>query len=343
MTDTATVEPGAAETTAPRTMPAVTSEPVSVPDSSGDGGESYNPAQDNAAAFQMLREAKAKAEPASTPEPASVPVPETKAEAADAAAASVLPDDAAPKTPPAPDADQDAKLNRVFNRIAALEKERDEARGYVSRLADRAKRADELEAKFAEIKTDPRKWMQEAGWTQDTLADYILKGDQAVAPAIATVEQKYKSLEDEVRQLRAEREQAVHEQRTQQFVSSIPAQLGEHKSKFPTLTSYFENDGEMAQQIFSVMRSAYQDRKTELTVLEAAQGLENVLANQAKRFARRASSETPTTSAAPATKPTPTLTNKSTASPSPASAESDDYSLNLKGAAEFLRAARTKN
>jgi hypothetical protein len=319
-------------------MPA--SVPASVPDvsggSDGDGGESYNPAQDNAAAFQALREAKAK--PAETP-----PAAETKVEAAEAAATASLPDEGQP--PPAPDPDPtDAKLNRVFNRIAALEKERDEARGYVSRLADRAKRADELEAKFAALKTDPRAWMQESGWTQDTLADFILRGDQAVSPQLATVEQRQKALEDEVRQLRSEREQAVYNKQVDDFVASIPSQLGEHKPKFPTLTSYFESDAEMAQQIYGVMRSAYQDRKTELTVLEAAQGLENVLANQAKRFARRASSETPTTSTpASAAKPQPTLTNKSTASPSPASAESDDYSLNLKAAAEMLRAARTKN
>lgn len=341
MTDTATVEPAATvETTAPRGMPA--SVPASVPDvsGSGDGGESYNPSQDNAAAFQALRDAKA-AKPAETP--ATPPAPETKAEAAEAAATATLPDEG--QTPPAPDPDPtDAKLNRVFNRIAALEKERDEARGYVSRLAERAKRADELESKFQALKADPREWMKESGWDQDTLADFILRGDQAVSPQLATVEARHKALEDEVRALRAEREQSKQEQQTHEFVSSIPSQLGEHKSKFPTLTSYFDSDAEMAQQIFGVMRSAYQDRKTELTVLEAAQGLENVLANQAKRFARRASSETPTTSTpASATKPTPTLTNKSTASPSPASPETDDHSLNLKAAAEMLRAARTKN
>lgn len=340
MTDTATVEPAAAvETTAPRAMPA--SVPASVPDvsGSGDGGESYNPTQDNAAAFQALRDAKA-AKPAETP-PAP-PAPETKAEAAEAAAAATLPEG---QTPPAPDSDPtDAKLNRVFNRIAALERERDEARGFASRLSERAKRADELETKFNALKADPREWMKESGWDQDTLADFILRGDQAVSPQLATVEARHKALEDEVRALKAEREQSKQEQQTHEFISSIPGQLVEHKSKFPTLASYFESDGEMAQQIFGVMRSAYQDRKTELTVLEAAQGLENVLANQAKRFARRASSESPTTSTpASATKPTPTLTNKSTASPSPASSEIDDHTLNYKAAAEMLRAARTKN
>jgi hypothetical protein len=338
MTDTATVEPGAnVESTTPRGMPA--SEPVSVPDSSGpdgDGGESYNPQQDTAAAFQALREAKA-AKAAETPA-----VPETKAEvAAEAAAATV------PETPaaPAPDADPtDAKLNRVFNRIAALERERDEARDYARRFAEGAKRAEELEAKFKKLKADPREWMQESGWTQDTLADFILKGDEAVSPKLTTVEQRQSALEAEVQQLRAEREQAIQTKRIDDFVASIPGALGEHKSKFPTLTAYFDSDAEMAQQVFSVMRSAYQNQKTELTVLEAAEGLENVLVNQAKRFARRASSETPTTSpTASATKPAPTLTNKSTASPSPASAESDGVSLNYKAALETLRARTTKN
>lgn len=322
-------------------MPA--SVPASVPETSGgsdgDGGESYNPAQDNAAAFQALRDAKAQTKPAETPPPA----PETKAEVAEAAATATLPTEGQP--PPAPDADPtDAKLNRVFTRIAALEKERDEARVFASRLAERAKRADELETKFNALKSDPREWMKESGWNQDTLADFILRGDQAVSPQLATVEARHKALEEEVRQLKIERDQSEQSRRINEFVSSIPAQLGEHKSKFPTLTSYFDSDAEMSQQLFSVMRSAYQDSKTELTVLEAAQGLENVLANQAKRFARRASSETPTTSTpASAAKPQPTLTNKSTASPSPASAESDDHSLNLKAAAEMLRAARTKN
>lgn len=343
MTDTATVEPAATvETTVPRGMPA--SVPVPAPDVSGsgdgDGGESYNPSQDNAAAFQALRDAKA-AKSAETP-PAP-PAPETKTEAAEAAATATLPDT---PTPGAPDPDPtDAKLNRVFTRIAALEKERDEARVYASRLADRAKRADELESKFQALKADPREWMKESGWNQDTLADFILRGDQAVSPQLATVEARHKALEDEVRQLKSERDQSEQSRRIGEFVSSIPAQLGEHKAKFPTLTSYFDSDAEMSQQLFSVMRSAYQDSKTELTVLEAAQGLENVLANQAKRFARRASSESPTTSTpASATKPTPpTLTNKSTASPSPASSETDDHTLNYKAAVETLRAARTKN
>lgn len=340
MTDTATVEPGSAtEVTAPRTMPAVSVPAPEVSgDSGGDGGESYNPSQDTAAAMETLRAAKAKA---GAPE---TPAPETKAEVADAAAAAVVPEDGKAPPPVAPTEDPtDAKLNRVFTRIAALERERDEARVYAQRLAERAQHADALEAKLSKLKADPREWMKEAGWNQDTLADYILKGDEATSPQIAQVEQKYKTLEEEVRALRAEREQATHEKRTQEFVSSIPAQLGADKAKFPTLSSYFESDTEMAQQIFAVMRSAYQDRKTELTVLEAAQGLENVLANQAKRFARRASSEPPTTSptASAPKPPTPTLTNKSTASPSPSAEESDGHSLNYKAAAEILR-ARTK-
>lgn len=339
MTDTATVEPGAnVDSTTPRGMPA--SDPVPVPDSSGpdsDGGESYNPAQDTAAAFQALRDAKA-AKAAETPE-----APETKAEAATTAAEASLPPEPGKETPP-PDADPtDAKLNRVFNRIAALERERDEARDYARKFAEGAKRAEELEAKLAKLKTDPREWMQESGWNQDTLADYILKGDEAVSPKLTTVEQRQKALEIEVQQLRAERDQAVHEQRTREYIATIPAQLAEHKSKFPTLSAYHDTDASLAEHVFSVMRSAYQNQKTELTIFEAAQGLEDVLANQAKRFARRASSETPTTSpAASATKPTPTLTNKSTASPSPASAESDGVSLNYKAAIETLR-ARTKN
>lgn len=333
MSDTATVEPGAAvEITAPRGMPSASVPAPDVSDS-GDGGESYNPAQDTAAAFKALQDAKAP--------PAETPAPETPAEVATAAAEASLPDDGPPV---APESDPtDAKLNRVFNRIAALEKERDEARVYASRLAERAKHADELETKFAKLKADPREWMQESGWNQDTLADFILQGDRAVTPQLATVEQQQKALAAEVQQLRAERDQANQARRIDEFVSSIPGQLGEHKSKLPTLTAYFDNDAELAQQVFNVMRTAYQDRKTELTVFEAAQGLENVLANQAKRFARRASSETPTTSTAPATKPAPTLTNKSTASPSPASTESDGHSLNFKAAVETLRAARTKN
>lgn len=346
------IEVASPETSAPRSMadstPAPTSTPTpepsaapaapssSVPDS---GGEAYNPAQDNEAGFAAFRAAKQAASDA--PATKAEVVAAAVADATGAPAPSAAPTEAAPTKTDEPSAD-DAKLNRIFNRIAALEKERDEARGSLSRLEQRAARADELEQKLAKLKSSPTELMNELGWNQDTLAEYILKGNEATSPKLTAVEQEQKALKDELEALKRERAEGERARKINEFKSSIPSQLKDAKTELKHLGTYFDSDAEMADAVWNVMASAYQTQKTELTVVEAARAVENVLAEQAKRFSR-ASSQSPTSSnTAPATKPapTPTLTNKSPTTTPAKTAESDDVSPNYAAAAELLRSFR---
>lgn len=319
--------------------------PVSTPEPAADpsGGESYDPAQDIAAGLEAFRAAKAAPAAEAKPSPEAV---ETAAVAAATGTPAAEPASSPPTAAePAGDA-TDAKLNRVFNRIAALEKERDEARSSLSRLEARAARADELQAKLDELKASPTKVMEELGWTQETLADWVLKGGQSEAVALTAQDRKIAELEKRLKEREARDAEAQREARIAEYVRTIPEQLKDAKKDLPHVAAYYDSDAELASAVWGVMRRAYQDQKTELTVVEAAQAVERVLSEQAKRFSRASSQGAPaptpaSSTPAPAAKPpTPTLTNKATASAPPTAAETDDVNPNFKAAAELLRSFR---
>lgn len=323
------VAPGP-ETTAPRTMPQGT--PPTPPE--GDGGADYNPAQDTAAAIATLRAAKAPSADAPPADAGQV----VAAAVADATGTPAPP--AAEHTTPVVDP-ADAKLDRIFTRIAALEKERDEARGSLSRLEAEAATGREAREKLERLRKSPKELIKELGWNQDTLADYVLKGDDAVSPQLTAFEQQQADLKREIEQLRHERAQEQQARKIEEFKGTIPAQLKDAKASLPHVSSYFDSEREMADAVWRVMATAYQQQKTELTVLEAAKAVENVLSEQAKRFTRASSQSPASSNPASAPKPpAPTLTNRATTTPTTSVVESDETSPNFKAAAELLRSFR---
>jgi hypothetical protein len=334
-TETATAP--AAE--APRTMP------TNVPETPAPSAD-YHPDQDTAAGLAAFRAAKAEASPAD-----SAPSAAEKADVVAAAVADATgtPAPAAAEPPaPADDVVTDAKLNKIFGRIAALERERDEARSSLSRFEQEAKDANEAKAFRDSFKKNPVQALKEAGWSQDAIAEYVLKGDEAVSPQISAQDAKIRELEQKLQHVERQRITAEQQRNIENYVNNeLPKALSTATEKLPYLHTYYETERDRAQAVFDVMRNVYQQQKTadgrpvELTPLEAAQAVENVLAEQAKRFSRRASSESPAPSkTAPAPKPSaPTLTNKPTSSPAPVEPE-DGHTPNYQAAIEALRAAR---
>lgn len=320
---------------APRTMPATA--PVAEP-----ADADYSPAQDDAAGFAAFRAAKG--------EPAADASAKTESGKADVVAAAVADATGTTTDPAAPKAEvadpTDAKLNKIFNRIAHLERERDEARSSLSRLEQRAARADELERLEAEMKANPTKALERLGWNQDTLAEYILKGNDATSPKLTAVEQEQRALKQELEQLRAERAEADRQERIRKHVAALPDAIKDELPELKHVSTFYDSPAEMAEAIWQVQRNAYQTQKTELSPVEAAQAIEKVLAEQAKRFARASSQSPAPSNNASAPKPAAsavpqTLTNRATAAPLPASAgDSDDHSPNYAAAVELLKAAR---
>lgn len=259
----------------------------------------------NTAAEEPAVEAKTEAAPAETAEP--------KKEAA--------------KELEAGDEVGDHKLARVFNRISRLEDDLKSARGETDGLKARAARADELEAEKALFLKDPEKFFKGYGWDQDTIRDYVVNGPKALKPEVAQQRSETQELRKQLDDLKNERRAEADAKQVAEAKLRIPAMLKPDEAKFPTLHSYYDEPGELADAIYGVINAGYQQQKTVLTVHEAAEAVEKVLSAQAKRFSRARSKEPEPSTKQPATKqPSPTLTNvpPATSNPPKQEEESED-------------------
>lgn len=244
--------------------------------------------------------------------------PETEAAAEVPAATAEKPAEPAKDPAKELEAGGDEKLGRVFNRISRLEDELKAAKGETDTLKQRAARADELEAEKQLFLSDPEKFFTNYGWDKETIRDYIVNGPSAVKPEAAKVRKETQTLKQEMEALKAELRAKDEAGQVQQAKARIPAALAPDKAKFPTLHAYYDQPAEMADAIYGVINATYQQQKTVLTVHEAAEAVEKVLAEQAKRFSRASSKEPEPSTKQPATKqPSPTLTNVPPSSSNP--------------------------
>jgi hypothetical protein len=314
----------AAQAATPEIAPASIPGHTPLPSLEGDGGENYDPSQELAALAQMREAAKAAAPPAAPTAP-EVPAPA-----------------ATPEAPKAePQDDFDAKAARYFNKVAALEKERDTARAELEQLRARAKRADELE----NAKT-PEEYFKARGWGPEVLQDYILNGPKAVAPEIVEVKSETAKLREELAALRAERQQADQARQIEQYKASIPAQLGDGHGLQYLGAYYAGNKQEMADHVFNVMEAAYRKSGTQLSVLEAAKAIDKALGEQARRF-QSVSQSAPaqaTNAPAQASPSAPSLNNRTpVAAPEPRkSTETPDFLPNYDEAVQLLRSSTNR-
>lgn len=237
----------------------------------------------------------------------------------------------------------DAKLAKVFNRISRLEQERDEARAEKETLKSKAAKAEALEAEKALFLKDPEQFFKTYGWDQETIRDYVVNGPKALKPEVAQQRSETQELRKQVEELKNERRAEAEAKQVAEAKSRIPALLKTDEAKFPTLHAYYDQPGEMADAIFNVISITYQQQKTVLTVHEAAEAVEKVLEEQAKRFSRARSKEPEPSTKQPATKqPSPTLTNVPPGSSQPSKPPEESTDEENFAAALAILKARSK-
>lgn len=319
---------------------------VAVPQTPAAPAADYSPEQDTAAAVSQLKAARVEA----AAQAAATVTGQPAVEAPAAPAAAVVVDPVA-----APVAEDD-KYAKLFERVSASERKHAElertSAAKDAELAARDARLTEYDALFANAATDPEQIFRKIGWKPETIADYLTNGKTAVSPQVVSMEQKIAQLEAKLNEVTTGQKKQTYEQQVATFKSQIPAQLKESADKFPHLHTYFDTSAEMADQVFAVIETSFNQSKVQLTVAEAAAAVEKVLSEQAQRLSRARSqggspaaaqlSAVPDPSApAAAKKPVPTLTNHANpGSTLPFNPESNTDDQNRDQAAAILRAAR---
>lgn len=262
-TQTSTTTPDAAGVS--QAAVAAVSEPVAAPASRDRVAE----------AIAAYNTAKAKRE---TPEAAPVTEPEPV----------VAPTEVAAPPPAAEPADE--KYARLFERVSSMEVQRKAEAGEVETLRQKAKRADELEAKWSKWKEDPEQLFSSIGWDADTISAYIT-GDKTKVKqqtALSETEQKIAALEKKLQErdekeandrARSEQERQITTLRTQ-----LPALLsGDGAKKMPNSARYFKGHGqEYADALIMTVQGSRANGK-DLSFEEAAVAVENVIKAQRQR------------------------------------------------------------
>lgn len=299
-----------------------------------DGGandtEGYDEAADMAralAAFAGVKpktEEKTAAAPATTTEPAAAPKKdEPKAE--------------------------ETKLDHVLNRISRLESERDDARKEIethranaAKYEAAAKRAAEYEAEFAAAEEDPERLFKRIKWNPEKVTEFLTHGPKKIAPEVKEMQEKLARLEQFEKAETERRTGSEREARIVNFKKTIPDAVP--ADKYPLLHRLHDGSSSaLADEVWGVMLSAYQNQKREVTVDEAASTLESILSTQLQRLTK-ANSEKPAVPTTPAQAPKqskPTLTNEPPTSPSTTqSADEDDDEAAFNKALATMRRAR---
>lgn len=307
MSDPAVVDAAVSSVTTPDAAP-----PAQVPVPADEAPPDH--AADLAAAVATMKAAKAQP-PAAPPveakpaEPAAGQTVVTKTDESTSVPASEKPAEEDP------DAKLDAKLSRVFNRVSALEEQLNAAQAEAAKNAVDAERARKRDKAFEEFKRNPAALFEEVGWEPDTIREYIISGPKAPAVETAKVSKETQALAQQLADLKRELAQRDEAAQMAAAKSRVPEILKPSADKFPTLFAYYDDHGEMADVLLNVMTRAHQEQK-QITLTEAAESVERVLADQAKRFSRASSkSSEPSSPTAPTSKPaSPTLTTVPTGS-----------------------------
>lgn len=307
------------ETTANQTPPAEASDPASPSLDGTSTALTYDGSAEDAAARAILTQSSP-VEPAPDAAPAdAAPAAETSPPAA---GSSPSPADQFGQSTPFGSATQqeqqlppeDQRLIRALQTIRDQERQLIEARrndGFAND-EERALAKRLLEAR-KQVTTNPEVWFREAGWTQETLHQYIASGGKSVplAPALDEVKGQFQTVQQELAALKQELAQSRQEAQEVQFKASIPQYIQAKATDFPYLSGYFDSPTEAAEQVWAVIKHAHTHEKRSLSVAEAAASIERVLSGSAERFGRV--KKPTTTQSAPATTsktPSPTLTNQ---------------------------------
>jgi hypothetical protein len=232
-----------------------------------------------------------------------------------------------------------SQLNQVFSRVAELERSKQEAESELQSLRARAKLADEYEA----VKRNPAKFLKDNGWTQDTLADYVLRGDHSELAGQAKTKSEIDLLREELAAERNARLQKDEADQVRSFKGSIPAQIQAARDKAPLTSDYYETPEELSEAVYSVMAAAARGGRS-ITILEAAGALEAELVKVEKRVTRARSKSSPAAQPPRAVAPAPkTLTNAAASSPArPAEPKTETYEPDFASAAATMRALKAQ-
>lgn len=233
----------------------------------------------------------------------------------------------------------DAKIEKLFTRVSAMEAERATERAELEKL--RSENA-EFKSVFDDYNKNPDKVFKRMNWSQETIRDYIMNGENA--PSVVTtaleakLEAKLKALEERI----SSQTKDFETQRNDVTKAAIPGIITE--SAFPHTFAFFDSPAVAAEHVWGLMEHARREQKLVLTPEEAASAVERQLAKQAERLSK-VSKQTNPGSAAPAPKqitPKPTNATTQASTTAPYNPEEHTDAENLAHAEEIMRGARAK-
>lgn len=224
--------------------------------------------------------------------------------------------------PPAPVVEDD-KLERVLQRLQQAEADKLAQAQELKTLREKAAKADEYEAEWANAGANPGAVFKRAKWTPQDIENYVKTGVLPKNPEIERVSKdlgdKTTKLEQELAELRAWRANQEGQAAIQSEKTQIAKELKDLAEKHPFTFARFENETEMVEEIFGVMVAAYQDGKRILSTQDVLSASEEHWAKVAERLTR-ASSKSPDPKPAKTTPATKVTTKPTT----PPESEEDD-------------------
>lgn len=252
-----------------------------------------------AAALAILAEARAAR--AKDPDGDGEATPNAEAVAAEPPTAEQLAAGSAPKDTPAVEKPAaDPKAEELLSRLNKAEARAREAEAAAKAQADRIAKAERWEAAARKAKEgDASDIFNQLEWTVDTVNKYLQGGPDALKPTIA--EQKAGEAKSEVEKLRAELAAERNQRTVETYRGQMLQELAQLTDKTPTLSAYY-TDPDKGTVDFASMRDAvwqyqvqmYNRRGAdgspdpiELTPAQAAEALEELHSQSAKRYQSR--------------------------------------------------------
>lgn len=249
----------------------------------------------------------------------------------------------ATEKPPAPPPEDD-KLERVLARLQQAEADKLAQAQELKTLREKAAKADEYEAEWANAGSNPGAVFKRAKWTPQDIENYVKTGVLPKNPEIERLSkdlgEKSTKLEQELAELRQWRanQEAQHAIQTEKGV--IANELKDLKEKHPFTFARFESEAEMVEEVFGVMVAAYQDGKRILSTQEVLSASEDHWAKVAERLTR-ASSKSPDPKPAKTTPATKVTTKPTTPPESEEDDGMDDDERDMARAIAYYRQQRS--